>query len=153
MAIHVGLDPRKDINWVVSPTGNAKELFVERKVDAFIGFPSAPQDLRACNVGRVILSTTTDKPWSEYLCCIVEGNRDWVRVHPIATKRFMPCSGVRTCARRHRKRPHDGSSSAASPTATTTRSRHWPSCPMTGGASSTRRTRCASTRSGFARWA
>jgi hypothetical protein len=32
MAAHVGLDPREDINWVTSPTGNAMELFAERNV-------------------------------------------------------------------------------------------------------------------------
>jgi NitT/TauT family transport system substrate-binding protein len=87
MAANVGLDPRKDINWVKSP--NAMELFIEGKVDAFIGFPPEPQELRARKIGRVILSTTTDQPWSQYLCCIVAGNREFVRNHPVATKRFL----------------------------------------------------------------
>jgi NitT/TauT family transport system substrate-binding protein len=98
MAVNVGLDPRKDIEWVIDP--NAKELFAERKVDAFIGFPPAPQELRARKIGRVILSTTTDQPWSQYFCCIIEGNRDWVREHPIATKRFLRAllKGADLCA-------------------------------------------------------
>jgi NitT/TauT family transport system substrate-binding protein len=87
MAADVGLDPRKDIDWITS--ANAMELFVERKVDAFIGFPPEPQELRARKIGRVILSTTTDQPWSQYLCCIVAGNREFVRNHPVATKRFL----------------------------------------------------------------
>ncbi len=87
MAAHVGLDPRKDINWVTSP--NAMALFVEGKVDAFVGFPPQPQELRARKIGRLIVSTTTDQPWSQYLCCIMAGNRDFVRNHPIATKRFL----------------------------------------------------------------
>ena len=37
MTAHVGLDPRKDINWVADL--NAMELFVQGKVDAFVGFP------------------------------------------------------------------------------------------------------------------
>jgi NitT/TauT family transport system substrate-binding protein len=37
----------------------------------------------------MILSTATDKPWSHYLCCIVEGNGEFVRAHPIATKRYL----------------------------------------------------------------
>jgi NitT/TauT family transport system substrate-binding protein len=37
----------------------------------------------------VILNTATDKPWSQYFCCIVYGNRQWVRAHPVATKRFL----------------------------------------------------------------
>ena len=89
MAAQVGLDPHEDIDWVMPPAGNAMELFAERKVDAFLGFPPEPQELRARNIGRVILSTTTDKPWSEYFCCMVFGNRDFVRAHPVATKRYL----------------------------------------------------------------
>jgi NitT/TauT family transport system substrate-binding protein len=89
MAKHVGLDPREDIEWVVPPSGNAMELFADGKTDAFLGFPPEPQELRARKVGRVILSTTTDKPWSQYFCCIIHGNRTWVREHPVATKRFL----------------------------------------------------------------
>jgi NitT/TauT family transport system substrate-binding protein len=89
MAAHVGLDPRKDIEWVVPPEGNAKELFAEGKVDAFLGFPPEPQELRARNTGRVILNTATDLPWSQYFCCIAFGNREFVRNYPIATKRVV----------------------------------------------------------------
>jgi NitT/TauT family transport system substrate-binding protein len=93
MAAHVGLDPQKDIEWIegsVSPTGLFPlELFAERKVDAFLGFPPEPQELRAREIGRVILNTTTDPPWSQYFCCMVAGNRDFVRGHPVATKRVL----------------------------------------------------------------
>ena len=89
MAKHVGLDPNEDIEWVVPPSGNAMELFAEGETDAFLGFPPEPQELRARGVNRVILNTTTDKPWSEYLCCMIYGNRAWVRAHPVATKRFL----------------------------------------------------------------
>jgi NitT/TauT family transport system substrate-binding protein len=37
----------------------------------------------------VILNMTTEKPWSQYLCCIAFGNRDFVRDHPAATKRYL----------------------------------------------------------------
>jgi NitT/TauT family transport system substrate-binding protein len=37
----------------------------------------------------VILNTTTDGPWSQYFCCILFGSRDFVRAHPIATKRAL----------------------------------------------------------------
>jgi NitT/TauT family transport system substrate-binding protein len=85
----VGLDPHEDINWVMSPTGNAMELFADGEVNAFLGFPPEPQELRARNIGRVILNMRTDQPWSQYLCCIAIGNRGFVRDHPIATKRFL----------------------------------------------------------------
>ena len=89
IAKHVGLDPNEDIEWVVPPSGNAMELFAEGKTDAFLGFPPEPQELRARNVGRVILSTATDNPWSQYFCCMVYGNGAWIRDHPVATKRFL----------------------------------------------------------------
>ena len=89
MAAQVGLDPETDIEWVTSSEVNPMEFFVDGKVDAFLGFPPEPQELRARRIGRVILDTTTDRPWSQYLCCMVYGNREWVRNHPVATKRFL----------------------------------------------------------------
>ena len=52
-------------------------------------FPPEPQELRARKVGRVILSTATDKPWSQYFCCIAFGSSAFVRAHPVATKRYL----------------------------------------------------------------
>jgi NitT/TauT family transport system substrate-binding protein len=89
MAAQVGLDPLKDINWVVPPEGNAMELFAAGEVDAFLGFPPEPQELRDRKVGRVILATATDLPWSQYICCILFGSREFVRDYPVATKRFL----------------------------------------------------------------
>ena len=90
MAAHVGLDPHKDINWVTpGPSGTPMQLFAERKVDVFLGFPPEPQELRARRIGRVILDTATDRPWSQYFCCIAFSNREFVREHPIATKRYL----------------------------------------------------------------
>jgi NitT/TauT family transport system substrate-binding protein len=89
MAKHVGLDPNEDIEWVVPPDGNAMELFAEGKTDAFLGFPPEPQELRARGISRVIVSTLNDRPWSQYFCCMIYGNRAWVRDHPAATKRFL----------------------------------------------------------------
>jgi NitT/TauT family transport system substrate-binding protein len=89
MATHVGLDPHNDIAWVTRPDGSVMELFADRGVDVFLGFPPEPQELRARQVGRVILNTTMDKPWSEYFCCMVFGNRNFVLTHPMATKRYL----------------------------------------------------------------
>jgi NitT/TauT family transport system substrate-binding protein len=36
-----------------------------------------------------VVNTTTDKPWSQYYCCMLVGNRDFVQNHPIATKRAL----------------------------------------------------------------
>jgi NitT/TauT family transport system substrate-binding protein len=90
MAAHVGLDPHQDITWVApGPSESTMQMFAEQKVDVFLGFPPEPQDLRARKIGRVILNTATDKPWSDYFCCTAFGNRDFVHAHPIATKRYL----------------------------------------------------------------
>jgi NitT/TauT family transport system substrate-binding protein len=89
IAAQVGLDPRKDIEWVTSPTGSVMDSFVEGEVDVFLGLPPEPQELRARKIGGVILNMTTDQPWSQYFCCISYGNKDFVRAYPIATKRFL----------------------------------------------------------------
>lgn len=39
--------------------------------------------------GHVIVNTTQDRPWSQYFCCTVAANRDWVNHHPIAAKRAL----------------------------------------------------------------
>ncbi len=89
MAAYVGLDPRKDIRWEVHPPAESARLFAEGKVDAYLAFPPFGQQLRAKRVGHVVVNTSTDRPWSQYFCCMLGGNRDFVRKHPIATKRAM----------------------------------------------------------------
>ena len=88
MAAHVGLDPKADFDWVTSAT-NPMELFAERKADAFLAFPPEPQELRDRNIGRVIISTIQDRPWSQYLCCVLFSSKEFVRNTPIATKRYL----------------------------------------------------------------
>jgi NitT/TauT family transport system substrate-binding protein len=89
MAAYVGLDPHTDIDWIDRSDGDFMQAFARGEVDAFLGFPPEPQELRARGIGRVILNTTTDRPWSQYFCCTVFGNREFVRAHPVATKRFL----------------------------------------------------------------
>ncbi len=89
MATLVGLDPAKDIEWVTSAKVKPIELFAEGKIDAFLGFPPEPQRLRAQNIGHVIVNSAQDRPWSQYYCCMLAGNREFVRKNPIATKRVV----------------------------------------------------------------
>jgi NitT/TauT family transport system substrate-binding protein len=92
MAAEVGLDPAKDIRWVTGTDRSGTdplELFVQGKIDAFLGFPPEPQELRARHAGHVILNTTTDRPWSQYFCCMLASSRDYVRKCPVATKRVL----------------------------------------------------------------
>jgi NitT/TauT family transport system substrate-binding protein len=87
MATYIGLDAKADIDWLFG--GDAMARFISGETDAFLGFPPQPQELRARGFDRVILNTVQDRPWSEYFCCMIYGNRAWVRDHPIATKRFL----------------------------------------------------------------
>ena len=89
MAAQVGLDPAKDFRWVTGPSLDPLGLFAEGKIDAFLGFPPEPQELRARHAGHVIVNTATDRPWSQYFCCVVAGNREYVRRYPVATKRVL----------------------------------------------------------------
>jgi len=87
IAAHVGIDPSKDINWVVSPSVKPMQLFIAGKLDGFLGLPPEPQELHTRRVGHVILDSTVDRPWSQYFCCMLAGHGDFVRKYPIATKR------------------------------------------------------------------
>ncbi len=89
IATHVGLDPAKDINWVLSPSVRPKELFAEGKIDAFLGFPPEPQELRARKIGHVVVNSAVDRPWSQYFCCMLSANADFIERHPVATKRVL----------------------------------------------------------------
>jgi NitT/TauT family transport system substrate-binding protein len=86
---HVGLNPQRDVKWVMQPPAESMRDLAEGKVDALVGFPPVPQELRAKKIGQVILSSVADKPWSQYFCCVVAGNRDFVKKNPVATKRAL----------------------------------------------------------------
>ncbi len=87
MAAYVGLDPQKDISWVEHPSAESIRLLAAGKIDAFLAFPPEPQELRAKKIGHLVVNSSVDRPWSGYFCCIVAGNREFVRTHPVATKR------------------------------------------------------------------
>src|SRR6516164_6558525 len=89
MAALVGLDPTRDINWVTSADPKPIDLFLDGKVDAFLGFPPDPQRLRAQGVSHVIVNSAQDRPWSQYFCCMLDANPEFVRAKPIATKRVV----------------------------------------------------------------
>ena len=89
LVARVGLDPGKDIRWVVSKSPTPMQLFIDGKVDAFVGTPPEPQELRARHIGRVLINTSIDRPWSQYFCCMLAANRDFARNHQVATKRVL----------------------------------------------------------------
>ena len=89
MLAYVGIDPNS-VTWVPDDKlGNAMQRFIDHKVDAFMAFAPHPQELRARKIGHVILNTTEDRPWSQYFCCAVVANHDFVTHHPVATKRAL----------------------------------------------------------------
>jgi NitT/TauT family transport system substrate-binding protein len=89
MMAHVGLDAKRDVNWAMHPSRESMRLLAQGKIDAFLGFPPDPQELRAKKIGHVIVDSGKDRPWSQYFCCVVGGNRDFVRNHPVAAKRAL----------------------------------------------------------------
>jgi NitT/TauT family transport system substrate-binding protein len=89
MAAHVGLDAKRDINFVLHPTPESMQLLADGKIDALMGFPPVPQELRGKKIGHVIVNSGIDRPWSQYFCCIVAAHQEFIRKHPVATKRAL----------------------------------------------------------------
>jgi NitT/TauT family transport system substrate-binding protein len=100
MAAYVGLDPRKDITWVTHPPDEAIPLLAKGKIDAYMVFPPYPQELREKKIGHAVVKTAVDRPWSQYFCCMATGNQEFVRKHPVATKRALRAilKGADICA-------------------------------------------------------
>jgi NitT/TauT family transport system substrate-binding protein len=89
MAAYVGLDPQRDITWVRHVTADTVALFAEGKIDAFMPLAMMAQELRAKQIGHVVVNSAVDRPWSQYFCCMIIGHREFIRQHPVATKRAM----------------------------------------------------------------
>jgi len=86
---HVGIDPQRDVKWIHANAAERLALLSAGKIDAVLSGPPGAQEMRAKKIGHVIVNTTTDRPWSQYFCCVVTAHRDFVRKHPVATKRAM----------------------------------------------------------------
>ena len=89
MAAYVGLDPLRDAKLIQPPSKEAIELLAQEKIDALLGFPPEPQELRKRNIGHVVVSTSEDRPWSHYFCCMALVNAQFLKKNPIATKRML----------------------------------------------------------------
>jgi len=100
MAANIGLDPVNDIRWIASQSPTPADLFADGKIDACLALPPVAQDLRARQVGQVVVNSAADRPWSQYFCCMVGGNSDWVQKHPVATKGVLRAilKGADLCA-------------------------------------------------------
>jgi NitT/TauT family transport system substrate-binding protein len=89
---YVGIDPVKDVTFFeVGPNYAAlMKAFVDGRSDAFLAAADGAAVLRRNprTPSTKILDQSVDKPWSQYVCCMLTANRDWARQHPVATKRF-----------------------------------------------------------------
>jgi NitT/TauT family transport system substrate-binding protein len=90
MLAYVGTDPR-EVRWLDANASlrDAMALFAEGKADAFFGFPPQPQELRARKIGRVVVRTAEDRPWSQYFCCMLGASRSFAERSPVAAKRAL----------------------------------------------------------------
>lgn len=89
IAANVGIDPRTEIKWQAAAKIGPEQAFVEGRIDAFLGIAPVPQELRARHIGRVILNSMMDRPWSQYFCCMLGVSNDYLRKYPIASKRVV----------------------------------------------------------------
>jgi NitT/TauT family transport system substrate-binding protein len=87
MAAEVGLDPAKDIDWVI--TLDPAEMLVAGKIDAMMEFPPRSQELQDKKIGHVVVNSAIDRPWADYFCCMLVGTNDYIRKYPVATKRVV----------------------------------------------------------------
>ena len=118
----VGLDPYKDIEWFSDPDFNPVELFAEGKIDAFLGGPPVPQEMRGRKLGHVILNTGIDRPWSQYFCCMLSARSEFIeRIPSPPSACCAQYSRPSTSASPIRKPPPRTWSPRASPATTTTR--------------------------------
>jgi NitT/TauT family transport system substrate-binding protein len=85
----VGLDMNRDVKVVNHLPSENAQILSSGEVDAVVAFPPITKDLRVKGIGRVVLNSMTDPPWSSYYCCTAVTNRDWMEQHPVAAKRAL----------------------------------------------------------------
>jgi NitT/TauT family transport system substrate-binding protein len=86
---YVGIDPRKEVHWVEQPFDASTQLFAAGKIDGVAAQPPQSQELRARQIGHVLVNSTVDRPWSQYYCCMVYTHKAFVQQYPVATKRVL----------------------------------------------------------------
>ena len=83
------------------PPPSRFELLADGKIDAFMAVSADPQELRARKIGHVVRQHDRRPAWSQYFCCMIVANREFVRKHPVATKRAVRAilKAIEICAR------------------------------------------------------
>lgn len=88
---YVGIDPLKEVDFYEIAPGYLALMntFLDGRSDAFLAAGEAGAVMRRNPTvrGTKIFDQTSDKPWSQYLCCLLVANRDWTRQNPVAAKR------------------------------------------------------------------
>jgi len=91
LCAYVGIDPLTNVSFfeVAPDYGGMMTAYLEGRSDALLAASDGAAVLRreSRNPGTKILDQTTDKPWSQYFCCLLVAHRDWARRNPVATKR------------------------------------------------------------------
>ena len=79
----------ENVKIVNYPPSEYARVLSSGEVDAVVAFPPMTKDLSEKGIGRVLVNSMTDPPWSNYYCCTAVVNRDWMEKHPVATKRAL----------------------------------------------------------------
>lgn len=84
---------RRILGWIPvrisTRAGEAMRLLAEKKIDGFLAAPPDAQELRAKKISHVLINSMMDKPWSQYFCCMVAVNQQFVRKRPVAARRAL----------------------------------------------------------------
>ena len=86
---YVGIDLEHEVEFVSLGPSEGVSAFLAGTVDTILSFEPISTLLRNQNIGHVILNGMMDAPWSQYFCCMVTGNKDFVEKYPAATKRTL----------------------------------------------------------------
>ena len=100
MLAFAGIDPQRGVTWVARPVGEAMRLLAAGEIDAVPTGAPVAYEFRRRQVGRTLVNTATDPPWSRHFCCMIAASRDFVRRNPIAAKRALRAilKGADLCA-------------------------------------------------------
>ena len=90
IAANVGIDPQgADRLGRQRPRSAPRSCSSTARSTRSSAFLPEPQELRARRIGRVVVNSAVDRPWSQYFCCMLAGSTDYVENHPVATKRVV----------------------------------------------------------------
>jgi hypothetical protein len=78
--------------------GHRRRLGADRSFELLVATELAPR-------ARLLINSSVDPPWSQYFCCMLTGNAEFVRQHPVVTKRVVRavCKSADLCASEPRR--------------------------------------------------